>query len=387
MTSPTTLPPATEETAAEGDLQRVWNFNAGPSVLPLPVLREIQSDLLALPGVGKSILEISHRSKHFQAILDEAEANLGRLLGLGDAHRVLFLPGGATLQFSMVPMTLLRSAAGAEGSGSADYIVTGSWGAKAVKEAAKEGTARVAWNGSGEGYVRVPEAGETDLDPNAAYVHFTSNETIQGVEFFAEPEVGDVPLVCDASSDFLSRPLPMERYGLLYAGAQKNAGPAGVTVVIVREDLVERAPDGLASMLDYRNHIAKDSAYNTPPVFAIYALMLVTRWLLDEMGGLAGIEERNREKAERLYRAIDESGGFYRGHARPEARSRMNVAFTLAEPELETLFLTRAEEQGLSGLKGHRSVGGVRASLYNAMPPEGVSALIRFMDDFRRREG
>jgi len=360
--------------------KRIWNFNAGPAVLPLPVLEEIQRDLLALPGVGMSVLEISHRSRHFDAILGETEENLRRLLNLGDSHRVLFLPGGATLQFSMLPMSLLAR----EGA-RADYIVTGSWGALAVKEARKVGAVNLAWSGESEGHVRCPRPEELHFDPEAAYVHFTSNETIQGVEFFEEPPTGAVPLVCDASSDFLSRPLPMDRYAFLYAGAQKNAGPAGVTVVILREDLVARAPAGLPSMLDYRVHLAKGSAFNTPPVFPIYCVMLVTRWLLHEVGGLATVAAQNREKAERLYRVIDHSGGFYRGHARPEDRSVMNVTWRLPSEELEARFVAEAGQAGLGGLKGHRSVGGVRASIYNAMPTEGVEALALFMEDFLRR--
>ncbi|MEN3002585.1 MAG: 3-phosphoserine/phosphohydroxythreonine transaminase [Armatimonadota bacterium] len=358
--------------------ERVWNFSAGPAVLPLPVLQEAQRDLLALPGIGMSVLEISHRSKWFDAILDETEANLRQLLKIPDHYRVLFLQGGASLQFAMVPMNLL-------GDRSADYIITGSWGEKAFQEAIKIGKARVAWSGKGENFVRTPTPDELDLDPHAAYVHFTSNETIQGVEFHQEPPVGDVPLVCDASSDFLSRPLPIERYALIYAGAQKNAGPAGVTIVIIRDDMLERTPPNMPAMLDYRLLAEHRSVYNTPPVFAIYIVMLVTRWLLNEIGGLERMQQINRQKASLLYEVIDASNGFYRGHAHPECRSVMNVTWRLPNEELEKAFLQQAQANGLYELKGHRSVGGCRASIYNAMPIEGVQALRDFMLDFMRR--
>ncbi|MFQ3609891.1 MAG: 3-phosphoserine/phosphohydroxythreonine transaminase [Fimbriimonadales bacterium] len=360
--------------------KRVWNFSAGPGVLPLPVLEEAQRELLALPEAGMSVLEISHRSKWFDAILEETEQNLRQLLSIPPDYHVLFLQGGASLQFAMVPMNLL-------GDGSADYIVTGSWGEKAFQEAEKLGKARHAWNGKSERYTRVPHPSELDLDPNARYVHFTSNETIQGVEFPAEPSVGAVPLVCDMSSDFLSRPVDITRYALIYAGAQKNAGPAGVTVVIVRNDLLERVPTNLPAMLDYRVQAQNRSVYNTPPVFAIYIVMLVSRWLLHTIGGLERVYQMNREKAALLYEAIDQSGGFYQGHAHPECRSLMNVTWRLPSEELEKEFLKEAQAHDLYELKGHRSVGGCRASIYNAMPMEGVRALREFMLDFARRKG
>ncbi len=359
--------------------KRVWNFSAGPGVLPLPVLEEAQRDLLALPEVGMSVLEISHRSEWFDAILDETERNLRQLLNIPEGYHVLFLQGGASLQFAMVPMNLL-------GDGSADYIVSGSWGEKAFQEAQKLGKARLAWNGKAERYTRVPSPNELELDPNARYVHFTSNETIQGVEFQSEPPVGEVPLVCDMSSDFLSRPVDIGRYALLYAGAQKNAGPAGVTVVIVRDDLLERLPDNLPTMLDYRVQAQNRSVYNTPPVFAIYIVMLVSRWLLNTIGGLERMHQINREKASLLYDAIDRSEGFYQGHAHPECRSLMNVTWRLPNEELEKEFLKEAQANDLYELKGHRSVGGCRASIYNAMPIEGVRALQEFMLDFARRK-
>ncbi|HEX4956423.1 MAG TPA: 3-phosphoserine/phosphohydroxythreonine transaminase [Thermoanaerobaculia bacterium] len=361
--------------------QRVHNFNAGPAALPLPVLEEVQRDLLALPGVGMSILELSHRSSTFLAMMEEAEANLRRLLRVPEGWHVLFLPGGATLQFAMVPMSFL--AAGE----SADYLVTGTWSAKAVKEVARLGkTARVAFDGKPESYVRAPVTGEVDVNPHAAYVHYTANETIHGVEYGEPPAVGSVPLICDASSNFLSRPFEVGRHALVYAGAQKNVGPAGVTIVLLREELLSKVPDGLPSMLDYRVQVDEKSNHNTPPVFAIYVVLLVTRWLLGQ-GGLAEIEARNREKAELVYRAIDGSGGFYRGHAQPESRSRMNVAFRLPDEETEKRFLAEAGKAGLAGLKGHRSVGGIRASLYNAVPKAAAEALAGFMEDFRRRAG
>lgn len=360
--------------------RRLVNFSAGPAVLPEPVLRRASEELVALEGVGVSPLEISHRSSWFTEVIEEAEANLRGLLGLHDDQRVLFLQGGASLQFSMVPMDLLR------GSGRrAEYVVTGSWGEKAVREGAREGEVAVVWSGADGGFSRVPSDGEFVAGPDAAYLHVTSNETIQGVEF-PDPRIPHapegVPLVCDVSSDFLARPVDAGRYGLLYAGAQKNAGPSGLTVVIVRDDVLETIPDGLPTMLDYRTHVAGGSRYNTPPVFSIYILMLVSRWLRDDVGGLEKMAELNEEKASMLYDEIDRSPGFYRGHADADSRSRMNVTFRLPSGELETRFLEGAAHRDLVELKGHRSVGGIRASIYNAMPREGVEALAGFMRDF-----
>lgn len=357
--------------------KRVHNFSAGPSTLPVPVLEEIQSNLLALPGAGASVLEISHRSKTYDDIYTEAVANLRQLLEAPDNYHVLFLQGGATTQFSMVPMNLM----GGE-SNVADYIVTGVWGNKALAEARKQGAARPAWDGGAEDYTRVPIRAEMELDPYAAYVHFTSNETIQGVEWREEPWLDQGVLVCDASSDFLSRPIDITRYGLIYAGAQKNVGPAGVTIVIIRDDLLERIPAGLPVMLDYRTHVNKQSGYNTPPVFAVYVVMLVTRWLRDTIGGLKEMQHLNIKKANLLYELIDESGGFYRGHANPSSRSLMNVTFRLANEELEAEFLRQALAHDLHQLKGHRSVGGLRASIYNAMTLDGVRALRDCMREF-----
>jgi phosphoserine aminotransferase len=361
--------------------ERIFNFSAGPAVLPVRVLEEAQRDLLALPGVGMSVLEISHRSKPFEQIIAQAEADLRALLNVPANYKVLFLQGGASLQFSMVPMNLLTA------GHSADYILTGSWGQGAIKEAKKLGAVREAASTADSNFSRVTAQEELKLDAEAAYVHFTSNETIFGVEFQTEPETGGVPLVCDMSSNFISKPVDVSKYGLIYAGAQKNAGPAGVTVVIVRDDLLERVPEGLPAMLDYRNLAKNGSMYNTPPCFPIYVCGLVFKWLKDEVGGLEKIHALNQEKAQVLYGAIDASGGFYRGHAEPESRSLMNVTFRLPSEELESRFTKEATAAGLDGLKGHRSVGGIRASIYNAFPREGVVKLVEFMREFQRRSG
>ncbi|MCC6492338.1 MAG: 3-phosphoserine/phosphohydroxythreonine transaminase [Pirellulales bacterium] len=359
--------------------QRVYNFSAGPAVLPLPVLEQVAREMLALPGVGASILEISHRSGAFLPIIEDAEKNLRQLLSIPDDYAVLFLQGGGRLQFSMVPMNLL-----APGQ-VADYILTGSWGNDALKEAKKAGQTRIAWDGKAAHYDRLPSREDLDLEPQAAYVHFTSNETIQGVQFAAEPEVGDVPLVCDASSDFLSRPLPIRKYGLLYACAQKNAGPAGVTVVIIRKDLLKRSDPKLPGYLNYDVHAQNNSMWNTPPTFSVYVLKLITEWLLGDVGGLEAMHARNKEKARLLYDEIQRSGGFYAGHAQPNCRSLMNVTFRLPSDELTAQFVSEAKQRGLTELKGHRSVGGIRASIYNAMPTAGVEALRDFMEEFRRK--
>jgi len=362
---------------------RAFNFAAGPAILPLPVLEQARRDLVSLPDVGASPLEVGHRSPWFSAVIEETGSNLRDLLAIPDGYHVVFCQGGATMQFSMVAMNLLR------GTGAtADYVITGSWGSKAIAEARKEGTTRIAWTGADAGFIRVPGTEELleSIAGAPAYVHITTNETIQGVEFPTTPIVPDeVPLVADVSSDFLSRPIEIGRYGLLYAGAQKNAGPAGVTVVIVRDDLLGRIPDGLPSILDYRTYVEHGSRYNTPPVFAIYVVMLVTRWLRDDVGGLDEMHERNREKADLLYDILDAAPAFFRGHAQTDARSLMNVTFRLPSEELEATFIAEAAERGLVELKGHRSVGGIRASIYNAMPREGVERLAAFMREFQER--
>ena len=371
---------AAAQAASAKSVDRVYNFNPGPAVLPLPVLEEAQRHLLALPGVGMSVLEISHRSKTFDEIMAQTEADLRALLVLPDNYKIAFLQGGASLQFTMVPMNLLPK------DGSADYINTGSWAVAAIKEAKKLGKVNVAASTEADKFSRLPRPEELKLDPNAAYVHFTSNNTIEGTEWFAEPETGAVPLVCDASSDILSRPIEVKKYGLIYAGAQKNMGPAGVTVVIIRDDLLARVPAGLPAMLDYKLQAEKGSLYNTPPVFAIYLVRLVLKWLKG-IGGLTEMERRNKEKADLLYGAIDSSGGYYRGTAEKASRSRMNVTFRMASEELEKKFVDEAKAAKLVGLGGHRSVGGMRASLYNAFPKDGVEALVAFMKEFQKKNG
>jgi phosphoserine aminotransferase len=346
-------------------MTRIFNFSAGPAVLPLEVLEEAQRDLLALPGVGMSILEISHRSKTFDDVIEGCEADLRKLAGIPDNYHVLFLQGGASLQFSMVPMNLLPP------GGSADYIVTG-----AVKIAATT---------ESENFARVPKQDELKLDPSAAYVHFTSNNTIFGTEFHYVPNVGDVPLVADTSSDMFSRPIDVSKYALIYAGAQKNLAPAGLTLVIVRHDMLERTPASLPTMMQYKVHAENKSMYNTPPVFSIYIMRLVMKWLLKE-GGLAAIDKQNARKADKLYAEIDRTG-FYRAHAQKGSRSRMNVTFRLPSEDLEKKFAKEATAAGLDGLKGHRSVGGMRASIYNAFPEAGIDALVDFMKAFESKNG
>lgn len=362
--------------------ERVINFSAGPAGLPLAALKKAQEEFLVMPGAGANAMEISHRSPSFDAILAKAKGNIKTLLGLSDNYKVLFLQGGASLQFSMIAMNFLR------GTGKpGDFILTGSWGEKAIKESAKEGTTRKVWSGKDGNYVRTPKQSELDLDSNAAFCHFTSNETIQGVEFFTEPETGDVPLICDMSSDFLSRPIPADKYAMIYAGAQKNVGPAGTAVVILREDMLERVPEGLHSMLDYKLMAENDSLYNTPSTYTIYIISLTTEWLLNDMGGLSGMEKVNRAKAKLLYDAIDNSGGYFKGHAEADSRSIMNVTWRLPSEELEKKFIAEAKAANLSELKGHRSVGGIRASIYNAMPMEGVETLVKFMGEFQKANG
>jgi phosphoserine aminotransferase len=360
-------------------VHRVFNFSAGPAVLPLPVLEEIQRDLVSLPGVGMSILEISHRSAPFEKILAEAEQSIRTLAAIPSNYKVLFLQGGASLQFSMVPMNLLTAGA------TADYIDGGSWAEKAIKEAKKVGTVNVAATTKGENYSRLPRQAELKLTPGAAYVHMTSNNTIEGTEYKTLPSVGDVPLVSDTSSNMFSRPIDVSKHALIYAGAQKNMGPAGVTVVIVRQDMLQRSQKSLGTMLNYAVHAENGSMYNTPPAFAVYALGLVMKWLIGQ-GGLSAMATANERKAGKLYAEIDRTG-FYRGTADKNDRSLMNVTFRLATEELEKQFIKESTAAGLDGLKGHRSVGGMRASIYNAFPEEGVEALVAFMKEFERVRG
>ncbi len=361
--------------------RRVHNFGAGPAALPRPVLERVQAELLDYAGSGMSVMELSHRSAAFEAIVQKAEADLRTLTGFGADHAVLFLQGGASLQFAMLVQNLLPQGA------SADYVVSGHWAKAALAEAQKLGRARAAGSSEATGYDRVPQQAELELDPSAAYLHYTSNNTIYGTQCSQAPEPPPgVPLVCDASSDALSRPFDAARHAVFYAGAQKNLGPSGVTVVVVRRDLLARVPKGLPALLDYKLLAESKSLYNTPPTFAIYVVGLVLEWLL-EQGGLAAIGARNKQKAEHVYGAIDRGEGFYRGHAQPGSRSQMNVTFRLPDEAAEKTFLKEAEAEGFSGLKGHRSVGGMRASIYNAVPVESAAALAGFMDDFRRRRG
>jgi phosphoserine aminotransferase len=360
-------------------VHRIHNFSAGPAVLPQAVLEEAQRDLVALPGVGMSVLEISHRSKAFEDILARTEADLRRLGNVPASHQVLFLQGGASTQFSMVPMNLLTSGR------TADYIVTGGWAQKAVKEAQRVGSVNIAATTEAENFSRIPRQDELKLTADAAYVHFTSNNTLFGTQWVAEPVVGDVPLVADTSSDMFSRPIDVAKYGLIYAGAQKNLGPSGVTLVIVREDLLSRSSKSLPTMMNYAVHVENGSMYNTPPCFGIYLMGLVAKWALNE-GGLPAISQRNERKAAALYAEIDRTG-FYRGTADKSSRSLMNLTFRLPSEELEKAFVKESTAAGLDGLKGHRSVGGMRASIYNAFPEEGVEALVSFMKEFERKNG
>lgn len=360
-------------------MTRVYNFSAGPATLPLEVLEQARDELVDWQGSGMSVMEMSHRGKPFVAIAERAEADLRRLLAVPDDYAVLFLQGGATLQFAMAPINLLR------GKGRADYVNTGQWSKKAIKEASRLCDVNVVASSEGSHFTTIPPAGEWRTDPQAAYLHYTPNETIGGVEFHWIPDSGDVPLVADMSSTILSRPLDVSRFGVIYAGAQKNIGPAGLTLVIVRRDLIGHAPADVPSMLDYAVQAEAGSMANTPPTYAWYVAGLVFQWL-ERRGGLAGMAEINARKARKLYDAIDASD-FYRNPVDPDCRSWMNVPFTLADPELDADFLAEASEAGLESLKGHRSVGGMRASIYNAMPEAGIDALIEFMADFERRRG
>jgi phosphoserine aminotransferase len=362
-------------------IKRAHNFNAGPAVLPVSVLEQAQMEMLDYQGCGMSVMEMSHRSKVFESIIQTAESDLRELLGIPANYKILFLQGGATLQFAMIPMNIRPAGL------SADYIVTGSWSKTAYKESGKVGAARIAVTTEKTGFNSIPVDSDIDYDPKAAFVHYTMNETIHGVEWNGIPSVPkNVELICDVSSDFLSKPVDISKFGLIYAGAQKNAGPAGVTIVIVREDLLERVPSNLPVMLDLKTLAESGSLHNTPPAYSIYIVGLVLKWL-KVCGGLKGIQKINEEKAGLVYSAIDNSGGFYRGHAVKEARSKMNIPFRLSSEELENQFAKEAEATGLIGLKGHRSVGGLRASVYNALPMESAKALVQFMSDFQKKNG
>lgn len=359
---------------------KIYNFSAGPAILPAPVLEKARDELFSLGGIGMSVMEISHRSAQFEAILAAAEKGIRDLLFVPENYRILFLQGGASFQFSMIPMNFL--AAGE----TADYVITGAWGNKALKEAKRCGNVNVVYSTAESGFDTVPKQDELNFTREAKYIHYTSNETIEGVEFKYDLAGDGIPVVCDASSNILSKPIDMREYALVYAGAQKNIGPSGVTLIIIRDDLVAQVPEHQHSMLDYRLLAANNSMHNTPNTWGIYLVSLVCEWL-NEQGGLTAMEVKNKEKAAILYDAIDASDGYYSGHARRDARSVMNVTFRLPSEELEKQFCMEATALGLNGLGGHRSVGGVRASIYNAFPKEGVEALVDFMQDFTSRNG
>ena len=360
-------------------MERIYNFSAGPAVLPREVLEQAREELVNWRGCGMSVMEMSHRGKEYMGIQAQAESDLRELMAIPAHYKVLFLQGGASSQFAMVPMNLLR------GRASADYLNTGEWSKKAIKEAKKYCTVNVVASSEDRNFSYAPAQETWKLDPNAAYVHFTPNETIGGVEIFWTPETGDVPLVADMSSTILSRPVDVSKYGVIYAGAQKNIGPAGVTVVIVREDLLGQTLPGTPTMFDYKTHADNESMYNTPPTYGIYIAGLVFKWLKDK-GGLQAMERVNIAKSQLLYDYLD-STDFYNSPVAPENRSRMNIPFTLKDAALDEEFLKGAKARGLLQLKGHRSVGGMRASIYNAMPVEGVQALIDYMKEFERTHG
>lgn len=360
--------------------ERTYNFSAGPAIIPEPVLEKARAEMLSLNGIGMSVMEISHRSKHFEAILASAEAGIRELLGVPENYKVLFLQGGATLQFSMIPINFLPAA------GSADYVLTGAWGKKAIKEAKRCGTVNTIFSTAESGFKSCPSQDELDFTPGAQYVHYTSNETIEGVEFKYDLDGGGVPVVCDASSNILSKPIDIAKHALIYAGAQKNIGPSGVTLVIIRDDMLAKVPENQHGMLDYRAIAENDSMLNTPNTWGIYIISLVCEWLRQQ-GGVDAMQVRNEHKAKIIYDAIDSSDGYYHGHADRQARSLMNVTFRLPSEELEKQFCSEATARGLDGLKGHRSVGGIRASIYNAFPKEGCEKLVEFMRDFSERHG
>jgi phosphoserine aminotransferase len=360
------------------DLQ--YNFSGGPGALPLPVLMQAQQAIQMVPEAGLSVLGISHRSAWFRETLDEAEANIRRLLAIPSNYHVLFLQGGSTLQFAMLAMNF-----GEMGDSAPSYVSSGYWSRKSVSDSGAAARLQVAWDGETSGYRRIPKASELELHPGTSYLHYVSNETVEGLQIFDTLSAGDTPVFCDMSSDFMSRPVDIARYAMIYAHAQKNLGPAGVTIAILRDDIVERAQTGLAKILDYRTHIDARSIYNTPPVFSIYIVLLVTRWITETFGSLAGLDAVNRKKANLLYRVLDAAPEFYAAHAQRDSRSLMNVTFQCRTPELTAQFLREAQAAGLHGLEGHRSIGGVRASLYNALTEHEASVLASFMQDFHGR--
>jgi len=359
--------------------KRAYNFNAGPAALPLEVLQRAQEEIVDFKGIGMSIMEISHRSKEYEAVNDETQALLLELLGLGTDYKVLFLQGGASTQFAMLPMNLLHSGK------VASYVMTGSWAEKAIQEAQLIGETHIAAS-SKPGVLHIPALNEIEIPDNAAYLHITSNETIAGTQYSEFPTTGSVPLVADMSSDILSRRIDASKFSMIYAGAQKNLGPSGVTVVVMKEDLVKDAPKSLPTMLRYSTYIKNNSLYNTPPVYSIYMVNLVLKWI-KEKGGLEAVERTNVEKTNLIYNLFDQSGGFYEGMAEKDSRSIMNVTFKLQSEELEKQFLAEAKQNGFVGLAGHRSVGHLRASTYNAVPYESCKALVDFMTEFQRKNG
>jgi phosphoserine aminotransferase len=360
-------------------MARIYNFSAGPSTLPLPVLEQVQKDIVDYQGAGLSLIEASHRGPHYSEVHEAAGAAMRKLLDLPENYHVLWLQGGATMQFAMIPMNLLQ------GGKKADYTVTGSWSKKAVADAKKLGDIVLAYDGSQENFTTLPAARDVGVRDDAVYLHLTSNETIGGVQWHEWPDV-DAPLVCDMSSDFLSRRVPLEKFGIIYAGAQKNLAPAGVTVVIMRDDVLERCADDLPAYLAYKIHAPKDSLYNTPPVFPIWVSRLVLDYL-NENGGLEWAAGLAEERSSLLYGMMGKHSGFYSCPVAPHCRSKMNVVWRLPDEDLEKQFIAEAKAQGMDGLKGHRSVGGCRASIYNAMPVEGAKALADFMDEFARKHG
>lgn len=359
-------------------MARVYNFNAGPAALPLEVLEKAQAEMLDFAGTGMSVMEISHRSKEFQGVIDDAEACVRRLMGVSDDYAVLFLQGGASLQFAMIPMNLRRDGK------TADYVDTGSWASKAIKEGKIGGNANVAWSGKDENYVRIPKQEELKLTPGAEYLHICSNETIGGIRWAEFPN-SDAPLVADMSSEVMSRVIDVNKFGMIYAGAQKNIGPSGLCLVIIRKDLIERAPETVPIFLRYKTHADDGSLYNTPNTWGVYVLKLVMEWM-ESLGGIAAIQKINEDKAAALYAVID-SSDFWRCPVDRGSRSIMNVVWRLPSEELEERFVSEAKKAGLVGLKGHRSVGGIRASIYNAVPKAAVDALVAFMKEFERLNG
>ncbi|MBD9537679.1 3-phosphoserine/phosphohydroxythreonine transaminase [Stenotrophomonas sp. STM01] len=361
-------------------MTRAFNFSAGPATLPEQVLRQAQEEMLEWNGVGASIVEISHRSADFMAVAAQAEADLRTLVGIPDDYAVLFLGGGATTQQALLPLNF------ASPGQRADYVVTGHWGKTAVKQAKPYVDAHVAGSGEAGGFHDIPPVAQWQLSPDAAYVHITANETIHGVEFRDVPDVGEVPLIADFSSSIASEPIDVSRYGVIYAGAQKNLGPVGIAVVIIRRDLLERAGQPRADIFDYRSHVARDSMLNTPPTWNWYLAGLMFKWMLAQ-GGVEAFARLSQAKSAAIYDAIDGSGGFYRNEVVPAVRSRMNIPFFLPSEELDARFVSESKAAGLLALKGHKAVGGIRASIYNAMPLEGAQALAAFMRDFQQRNG